>query len=799
MKKTLIQDEQLLQSNDTASALSHTESSSLVESSDLRLYMKIIEATRDAIVLVDSSGHIKLWNTAATKLFGWTKQEIQNQNVHALLAPHNVQQKASEALSEFRNSGTGSLINKISIHQCKHKDGHLLPVELALGGMQLDDENYAVATIRDISMRLQAELTVRKSEEKYKALFEDSRDALMTLCPPDWFFGNCNSATLKMFGTNSKEEFVSRNPWDYSPEYQPDGRLSIEKAQEMIGIAVKEGSHFFEWTHKRLDGVEFPVTVLLTKTKIADEETIMACVRDITQQKAQETELRKWAEIFKHAKWGIAVSSVETRNLTIVNPQFAEMHGYSQEELIGKPIDVHCSSETLKKLPRKIAIAYANGHHVFESIHRRKDGTAFPVRINITVPKRSNGDPLYGIWQIVDITKEVEDKREKEELERRYFQAQKMEAIGTLAGGVAHDFNNLLTIILSNADFIRADLTKGSMMEQDILQILSSAKKAAELTKGLLAFSRKQSLKETRVDLNEVIQEFLPTLRHIIGEDIFLDQNFEHSLPDVMVDQAQIASIIANLVTNARHAMPEGGHLSITTDHVTFNENNVPSCENAKAGNYVVLTISDTGTGIPEDKLPRIFEPFFTTKEVGIGTGLGLSMVQGSVIQQRGFIDVKTKVGKGTKFLIYFPALVREQRKLLIETKVEQDMGHETILVVEDEEAVRKVVTRILRQYGYTVLEADNAGTADMILEKRTEKQEPVDMVLTDVRMPMISGTDLGNRIKTKYPDITVVYMSGYPKDSDSQFQESHFIPKPFDTKHIAGKIRDILDEKKSK
>ncbi len=795
MNDKLLEEDKRLQA--TEAPLSHTEGSP-IESTDFRLYMKIVESTRDAIVLVDSRGKIKLWNLAAEKLFGWTKDEAMNQDVHDLIALDNTHQRASEGIDGFHITGEGSLINHTSILHGKHKEGHVFPLELALSTMQIDTRKFAIATIRDITTRVQCETEIRKSEEKYRTLFEDSRDALMTLGPPDWLFSKCNKSTLKMFGTDTEEEFVSHSPWDYSPKYQPDAKLSTEKAKEMIEIAIQKKSHLFEWTHMRLNGEEFPTTVLLTRTEIDGEMTVMACVRDISKQVKQEKELRRWAEIFKYAEWGIALIDEESNEPSLMNPTFAKMHGYAQEELVGKPLSSLCTQECLVQSCEFINQAPTEGHLVFESVHRRKNGTTFPVRIDISSPKNANGDPLNRIIQVVDITKEADQKAQKEELEKQYFQAQKMESIGTLAGGVAHDFNNLLTVILASADFIQEEIPAGSLIYEDLSQIQTAANRAAELTKGLLAFSRKQTLKQTRSNLNDIITEFLPTLRHIIGEDVLLDHNCCLSLPEVMVDQAQITSIIANLVTNARHAMPDGGHLTVTSELATFDKTNVPQCENANIGDYVILKVSDTGTGIPADKLPRIFEPFFTTKDVGVGTGLGLSMVHGSVIQQGGFVDVHTREGKGTEFRICFPALSRKVKHLPVEAKMETNHGHETILVVEDEEPVRKAVIRILRKYGYTVLEADNAGTAYLVLNKQHEMQKDIDMVLTDVRMPMVSGTELGKDIEARFPKISLLYMSGYNQEGEEKLSGKHFIAKPFDSIDIARKIRQILDNKLS-
>ena len=381
-------------------------------------------------------------------------------------------------------------------------------------------------------------------------------------------------------------------------------------------------------------------------------------------------------------------------------------------------------------------------------------------------------------------------------LEAQLLQAQKMEAVGRLAGGVAHDFNNLLMAIMGYGELIRSSLVKDDPLYKYSEDILKATERAASLTQQLLAFSRRQVMQPQVLNLNRVAADLEKMLRRLIGEHIELEIVAGPDLGAVKADPGQIDQIIMNLAVNARDAMPTGGRLILATANIEFTASHKCYSAAAPPGRYVRLSVSDTGSGMDAETLDHIFEPFFTTKEVGKGTGLGLPMVYGIVKQNRGYIEVDSRPGQGATFTIYLPrleaAVEAPGARISLAAKLE---GSETILVVEDEDALRTLLCRFFRLYGYNVMEARHGGEALLICERHPG---PIHLMVTDVVMPQMSGKELADRLAPLHPEMTVFFMSGYT-DSDltgygAPESSQHFIPKPFRPMDLVKKVRDFLD-----
>jgi signal transduction histidine kinase len=391
----------------------------------------------------------------------------------------------------------------------------------------------------------------------------------------------------------------------------------------------------------------------------------------------------------------------------------------------------------------------------------------------------------------------LRDITEQRRLEVQFLQAQKMEAVGRLAGGIAHDFNNLLTIINTNAQLSLMDLKDWDPLKEKLESIQTAGGRAADLTRQLLAFSRRQVVEMKVIDLNALLQELEKMLTRVMGEDIELGTRLGKDLGRIKADPGQIEQIILNLVVNAKDAMPSGGKLTIETANMEMDQEYVHTHLEMKPGRYVMLSVSDTGVGMTPEVRERVFEPFFTTKEKGKGTGLGLSTVYGVVKQSGGYIWVYSERGQGTTFKIYLPRvdepLEEEVRKKVV--KEELPGGKETILVVEDEEEVRKLAVAILRKQGYRILEASNGGDAFLICE---QGKEPVRLLLTDVVMPGLNGPELARRLRYFYPEMKVLFMSGYTDNGVLQQgvldHGMFFLQKPFSVDGLTGKVRSVLD-----
>jgi nitrogen-specific signal transduction histidine kinase/CheY-like chemotaxis protein len=386
------------------------------------------------------------------------------------------------------------------------------------------------------------------------------------------------------------------------------------------------------------------------------------------------------------------------------------------------------------------------------------------------------------------------DITERKLLEDKLLHAQKMEAVGRLAGGVAHDFNNLLTAIMGYAEMLLGSLRPADPLYRHVQEINDAADRAAALTRQLLAFSRKQILHPKILNLNAVVQDTENMLRRLIGEDIELVARLDPALENIKADPGQIEQILMNLAVNARDAMPQGGKLAFETANVTFSQPHDCKFEIASPGNYVMLAVSDTGIGMDAATQEHLFEPFFTTKEMGKGTGLGLSTVYGIVKQSDGCIEVLSRPGFGTAFKIYFPRMAGAASATL-PPHITSLQGSETILVVEDDEMVRRLITDIFKIHGYPVLSAGNAGEALLLSERH---HAPIHLMLTDVVMPNMSGRDLAERLGPLHPKMKVLYMSGYTDDIISYRgileEDMLFIQKPFNPQSLLQKVRQILE-----
>ena len=404
-------------------------------------------------------------------------------------------------------------------------------------------------------------------------------------------------------------------------------------------------------------------------------------------------------------------------------------------------------------------------------------------------PYRDNEGRVAGCLGVaVDIT-------ERKQLQDQLRQAQKMEAVGRLAGGVAHDFNNLLTVISGYSSFLLESLPDGSSLRSYAEQVSQAATRAAQLTAQLLAFGRKQMLQPSIMDINALVRDAETMLRRLIGEDIELVTDLRPSIGCILADPGQVYQVVLNLVVNARDAMPRGGRIAVATADVTIGEDEARHEMDTKPGDYVMLAVSDTGHGMSPEILAHLFEPFYTTKEVGKGTGLGLSTAYGIVKQSGGHISVESALGHGSTFRVYLP---RAEGRINGESAVDPETVHgsETVLLVEDEEVVRQFARSVLEQAGYKVIEAANGQEA---LRRMQEPGRQVDAVLTDVVMPEMGGRELGEQVARLKPGVPVLYLTGYAEDSTPRDEAipsgAVCLRKPFKPHELTARIREALDK----
>jgi PAS domain S-box-containing protein len=569
---------------------------------------------------------------------------------------------------------------------------------------------------------------------------------------------------------------------------------SREQVEEIVRhrLAGEPAPELYEAVGLRGDGTAFAVELRVTPVEFEGQSGSQAILRDVTGRKRMEAEIRESEEryrlLFERNLAGVYRSTPEGRLLEC-NRAYAQMMGYaSPAEAMAQPgTAFHPNPEArqrfLERLRREGSLVN------FENQARRKDGSLVWVVENVSLLPldEDGGEVLLGT---------VFDMTERRRLEEQLLQSQKMEAVGRLAGGIAHDFNNLLTAVSGYSELLLRELPEGDPRRESADEIRKAGGRAAALTQQLLAFSRRQVLEPRVLDLNAVISGMERMLRRVIGEDVELITALQPELWRAKADPGQIEQAILNLVVNARDAMPRGGRLTVETANVELDEKFAGRYATVEPGPHVMLAVSDTGIGMDAELQARLFEPFFTTKEHGKGTGLGLSTTYGIVKQSGGSIWVYSEPGHGTTFKIYLPRCEEPLEDLPAAPPArEAAPGTETVLLVEDEPEVRRLVEKLLRLKGYRVLSAGSPADAVAIARRH---EDAIDLLLTDVIMPGMNGRELARLLAEGRPDMRVLYMSGYADAAMNQHgilpPGTAFLSKPFTPEVLARKVREVLD-----
>ncbi|MFQ5638233.1 MAG: PAS domain S-box protein [bacterium] len=531
--------------------------------------------------------------------------------------------------------------------------------------------------------------------------------------------------------------------------------------------------------------ISAPLMELLMSYGLAGREVA------VKQKQAQE-EVRKLSYAVEQSPASIMMTDT-AGNLEYVNPKFTQVTGYTREEVFGKnPRFLKSGKTPPEKYQRLWQTITAGGEWRGEFYNKKKNGELYWESASISAIKNAQGDITHFLAVKEDIT-------ERKQLQEQLLQAQKMETVGTLVGGVAHDFNNLLTAILGNAGFGLQNVRPDNPVYEYFVQIEKVAIKASELTNRLLSFSRRQVLRKKIINLNQTIDDLLKMLRCILGEDIQLSVECSPKLAPVYADPGQVQQVLMNLFTNARDAMPHGGKLTLKTRNLTKEELPAQLKGRGEPKDYVQIVMTDTGTGIVKESLSRIFDPFYTTKEVGKGTGLGLAVVHGIVAQHEGHVEVESEVGRGATFKIFFPAVTdaeaaeENQKKMSVIAG-----GGETILLLEDDEAVRNVTLRILKGLSYQVLTAEDERSAMKLLKSEKEK---IDLVILDVVLPKESGPEIYTRLSQVQPGLPVLFMTGYDVEAklagfDPDAEQTSFavLQKPFTKATLGQKVFELIE-----
>ena len=737
---------------------------------------RFFSLSADMFGIATFNGRFLRVNPAFCETLGYDIDELLATPVLDLVHPDDRQ----AAVEAARVLATGNLSQRYE-NRVRCKNGSYR--WLAWTAQSTDREQglvYAVA--RDVSEQKRAEERLRASEEWYRLLFDANPLPLWVYDVETLAFLAVNDAAVTHYGY-SREEFLHMRITDIRPE---------EDVPKLIAAPRAPDSGDFEggvWRHRTKDGRVILVEVVTHSITVLDRPARLTLAHDVTERKRAERELRETNDTLQTLIQASPLAIVTTDVTGVVsewNVAAERMFGWVAGDVIGRPIPI-VPPEQLDEDMRRMSVSGEHSFSGYETRCVRKDGTLVDVYVS-TALLRGMGGTLGTVWVMADVT-------ERKVMEEQLRQAQKMDAVGQLAGGVAHDFNNLLTVITSYGQFLLNALPEQDPRRSDAHQITQAAARAASLTRQLLAFSRRQVLQPQILDLNEVIGDMEKLLRRVISEDISLVTQFESGIGAVRADRSQIEQVVMNLVVNARDAMPAGGALAISTRVVHLDAAYARRHAGVNPGKHVVVSVRDTGMGMDAATQERVFEPFFTTKAKGKGTGLGLSTVYGIVRQSGGHIDVRSAPGRGTTFDIMLP-----QVGAAVPAKAESGVGlgvprgTETVLVVEDEDAVRLIVRRVLEEQGYSMIEARDGHEA---LRVCAQRGDDIDLVLSDVIMPGMGGRQLARALASTRPSLPVLFMSGYNDDGElgggTADAVSSVLAKPFTAETLARQVREAL------
>ncbi len=763
-------------------------------------YRTILENIEDGYYDVDIQGNFIAFNDSMCRILGYPQEEMLGMNYHQFTDKENAK-KVFKTFNEVYRTGKTA---KEFDWQVIRKDGTKRYIEVSVS-LQKNSSGKPIGfqgVSRDITERKQAENALAEREARYKRLLTSISDYVYTVEIMDGLpVRTVHGAGCEAVTGYVPDDFQADPYLWYRMICEEDRASVIQYAADVI--SGKAGP-FLEHRIIHHDGsIRW---VRNTSVPHYDKQGRMlsydSVIMDITERKRAEALLRtseeKYRTILEIMGEGYWENDLKG-TFTFVNDAACRMDGYGREELVGMNYRKLYSPETARKVREVFKKIYETGEPAFmiDTEVPRKDGSVRIHESNAALLRDPSGKPIGFRNLVRDVTERKKAEEEKANIEKQLYQAQKMEAVSSLAGGVAHDFNNMLTVILGYTELIKSRLPQDDSLLNDILEIEKAAGRSKELTRQLLVYSRKEIIAPKPIDLNDLIVGSEKTASRLLGEDIELQFYPGKDIWKIKFDPSQLMVILINLVSNARDAMPKGGKLTIETENIQLNEEYCRVHLGFLPGDYVLLGVSDNGIGMDKETMQHVFEPFFTTKETGKGTGLGLATVYGIIKQNGGFINVYSEPGKGTTFKMYIPRSLEEGEVKKEAEEVLITSGTGTVLLVEDEDMVRKITTEMLEAIGYTTL---SIGSPMEALSLFKNDDTHVDLVITDMVMPQMSGKELSDRIKAMRPGVKVLFMSGYSTnviaDQGVLVEGVHFIQKPFGMNDLARKVHDAIKDK---
>lgn len=731
------------------------------------------------VVMIDDKGSYVYANPKFSELFGYTLADVPDGRTWFRKAYPDREHRRRvirawiESTSDMPKTRMRQRIFPVSCKDGTEKNIGYRAVVLGEG------ETRYMVFMEDVTERYRARKELERSEETARAIINATTDSI-TLLDGNGIILNLNEAAAKRAKVGMHEAIgASVFLLSESPEVEQRRRTRVKEVVLAKRPLYYEDERQGTWYHTCL----YPI--------IENGAVTMVAIygRDITAHRLAENAVRFQAQIIDQIHDGV-ISTDLKGHVTSWNTGAEGLFQYTKDEVRARHISFVYPPEEYDRLEKGISDSI-RGRETYSTEVRavRKDGTQLFVQVSFSRLSDESGELKGIIAYHMDITK-------SKELEEQLRQSQKMEAIGQLAGGIAHDFNNLLTVIQGYSEVALLKTRNEDPLTEHFTKISEAAGRAAGLTHQLLAFSRRQVMESKVIDLNVSVENLHGMLKRVIGEDIELGTIPGRDLWRVKADPRQIEQMIINFAVNARDAMPTGGKLTIETANAHLDNSYTADHVDVVPGPYVMLCVSDTGTGMPPEVVERVFEPFFTTKEKGKGTGLGLSMVYGTVKQSGGAISVYSEVGRGTVFRVYLPRSTGSNEGIERKTEPAQTpRGNETVLLVEDDDAVRELSVRILAMHGYQVLEAASPKEAIRLAQGH---EQTIDMVLTDIVMPQMSGKELVDRLRQSLPNLKLLYMSGYTNQTITHHgvleEGTFFLQKPFTVDGLAKKVREVLD-----